>query len=288
MAAECLDGKLLAQQIKDDLKAQATALFEETGERIRLVNILVGQDRGASFYARSQRRAAEEIGIDYQLLELKESVSEMDVMSRVFDLNADPAVHGILIHKPLPAHIQDQILSNCVGIEKDIEGMNAANIGNILLGKSRVIPCTAAAVMEHLRAADVTLRGAEVVVVGASEIVGKPLSLLLVRQFATVTVCHIGTAEAGKLAHHVGQADVVVVAVGKPGLITGAMIKEGAVVIDVGINKVGEKIVGDVEFDSASARASRITPVPGGVGPLTVVMLMRNALEAFRIQKGLA
>jgi len=288
MPAQCLDGKLLARKIKDELKTQAAVLFDETGERIRLVNILIGDDGGASFYARSQCRVAEEIGIDYQLLELREAVSEMEVMSQIFDLNNDPAVHGILIHKPLPDHMNGQILSNCVAVEKDIEGMNASNIGNVLLGKSRVIPCTAAAVMEHLRAAGVRLRGAEVVVVGASEIVGKPLSLLLIQQFATVTVCHIGTAEAGMLSHHVGQADVVVVAVGKSGLITGEMIKEGAVVIDVGINKAGEKIVGDVDFESVSARASKVTPVPGGVGPLTVVMLMRNALEAFRIQKGLA
>lgn len=287
MSAEILDGKKIAAAVKEDLKKLVASVSKEADETIRIVNIMVGNDLSSSFYAKSQKRVANEIGVDYKLLELKETVSEMDIMSRIFELNADPNIHGILINKPLPDYVDGQMVSNCVAVEKDIEGMNASNIGNVLLGKSHVIPCTAAAVMEHIKAAGIKLRGKEVAVVGASEIVGKPLSLLLLQEFATVTICHIGTSEAGMLDVHVKRADIVIVAVGKVGLITGEMIKDGAVVIDVGINKVGDKLVGDVDFESVVKKASMISPVPGGVGPVTVMMLMRNVVETFKIQKGL-
>lgn len=287
MSAIISDGKKLAESVKAGLARQVEETMKETGARIRIVNILIGNDHSAVFYARSQQRTAEELGIDYELLEMPETVAEMEVMSRIFDINSDENIHGVLIHKPLPDHIDGQIVSNCVALEKDIEGMNSANIGNVLLGQSRVIPCTAAAVMEHLKSAGVELRGKEVVVIGASAIVGKPLALLLLQEYATVTVCHIATAEVGMLESHVKRADVVVVAVGKPGLIKGDMIKQGAVVIDVGINRVDGKLIGDVDFESVFPKASMLTPVPGGVGPMTVVMLMRNALEAYKAQKGL-
>lgn len=287
MSAQILDGKKLAAVVKEDLKQMVAEASTAANETIRIVNILVGKDPGSSFYANSQKKAAEEIGIEYQLLEMDEKISEMEVMSRIFELNNDDHIHGILIHKPLPAHIDGQLVSNCVAVEKDVEGMNASNIGNVLLGKSRVIPCTAAAVMEHLKSASIELRGKEVVIIGASEIVGKPLALLLLQEMATVTVCHIGTSEADMLETHVKRADIVVVAVGKPGLINGRMIKAHAAVIDVGINKVGDKFIGDVDFNSALEKASMITPVPGGVGPVTVMMLMRNAVEIFKMQRGL-
>lgn len=287
MSAEILDGKKIAAVVKEDLKKLVAGVSKEADETIRIVNIMVGNDLSSSFYAKSQKRVADEIGVDYKLLELKETVSEMDIMSHIFELNADPNIHGILINKPLPDYVDGQMVSNCVAVEKDIEGMNASNIGNVLLGKSHVIPCTAAAVMEHIKAAGIELRGKEVAVVGASEIVGKPLSLLLLQELATVTICHIGTAEAGMLDVHVKRADIVIVAVGKVGLITGEMIKDGAVVIDVGINKVGDKLVGDVDFESVVKKASMISPVPGGVGPVTVMMLMRNVVETFKIQKGI-
>ena len=167
---------------------------------------------------------------------------------------------------------------------KDLEGINVINIGKVLLGSSRMIPCTPAAVMEHLYSTGVKLRGKEVVIVGASEIVGKPLALLLLREFATVTICHIATSEAKKLEEHVAGADILVVAVGKAGVIKGNWIKNDAIVIDVGINQVDNKIIGDVEFESAQKKAAFITPVPGGVGPVTVTMLMRNAIEAYKMQ----
>jgi len=186
---------------------------------------------------------------------------------------------------PLPSQIDYKKISQFILPEKDVEGMNPENIGKILFGKAKILPCTPAAVMELIKETGVDLYGKEVVIVGHSEIVGKPLSLLLLDKFATVTVCHIGTSQAKKLDEHVRKAEILIVAVGKPCLIKGDWIKEGSIVIDVGINKVGDKIVGDVEFEEAKERASFITPVPGGVGPLTVVMLMRNLVEATKLQE---
>ena len=186
---------------------------------------------------------------------------------------------------PLPSQIDYKKISQFVRPEKDVEGMHPANIGKIVFGKATILPCTPAAVMELLKETGADLYGKEVVIVGHSEIVGKPLALLLLDKFATVTVAHIGTSKAGKLEEHVRRAEVLIVAVGKAGIIKGEWIKEGAIVIDVGINRVGDKIVGDVEFETAEKRASYITPVPGGVGPLTVTMLMRNLVQAPKLQQ---
>ncbi len=285
MSAEILDGRLLAEQIREQLKKEIHALRSETGSVPHVVNVVLGGDAGSEFYAKSQAKAAGDIGIVYERIALAADTPQEKFLERLQQLNQDRQITGIIINKPLPAHINEQKIANALSLEKDIEGLNAANIGNIVLGKSKVIPCTAAAVMEHVKASGIDLRGKEVVVVGASAIVGKPLALLFVQQYATVTLCHIGTSEAGRLKDHVARADVLVVAVGKAHLITGEMIKEGAVVIDVGINKKGDKIVGDVDYDSVARRASKISPVPGGVGPVTVMMLMRNAVLAYRLQK---
>jgi len=171
-------------------------------------------------------------------------------------------------------------------MDKDLEGINVSNIGKMILGETKIIPCTPASVMEHIKSTGVNLRGKEAVIIGHSVIVGKPLSLLLLEQYATVTVCHVATSEVGRLEEHVRRADVLIVAVGKPSVVRGNWIKEGAIVIDVGINRVDDKIIGDVEFEGAKTKASFITPVPGGVGPVTVVMLMRNGIEAFKAQIG--
>jgi len=200
-------------------------------------------------------------------------------------LNADSLINGIIVQMPLPQHIDYKKISQFICPDKDVEGIHPANIGKLLFGKAEILPCTPAAVMELLQETGVNLYGKEAVVVGHSEIVGKPLALLLLDKFATVTVCHIGTAEAGRLAEHVAGAEVLVVAVGKARLIKGEWIKEGAIVIDVGINRVDGKIVGDVEFSAAQNRAAWITPVPGGVGPLTVTMLMRNLVRAAKLQE---
>jgi len=202
----------------------------------------------------------------------------------IHKLNADKEVNGVIVQTPLPQHIDYKKISEHISAQKDVEGMHPLNMGQVIFGRPRIASCTASAVMELLNSTGIDLYGKEVVVVGHSEIVGKPLALLLLEKFATVTVCHIGTSKAGKLEDHVRRAEVLIVAVGKPGLIKGEWIKEGAIVIDVGINQVGNKIVGDVEFEEAEKRASHITPVPGGVGPLTVAILMRNLIEATKLQ----
>ncbi len=284
MTAKLLDGKILAQKIKDSLKSEVKALQQKTGSVPHLVNLIIGNDAGACAYANSQKKTAEYIGINYKLETLPSNITEKDLIAHIERLNRDDSVNGIMIHKPVPSHINYRSVANHVDIRKDLEGINVANIGKMIVEDTKIIPCTPAAVMEHLKATGVSLRGKEAVIVGHSEIVGKPLSLLLLAEYLTVTVCHVATSEAGHLQEHVGRADILIVAVGKAHLIKGEWIRKGAIVIDVGINRIKDHIVGDVEFDTAKDKASFITPVPGGVGPVTVVMLMRNGVEAFKLQ----
>lgn len=278
--AKLLEGKPLAERIKEEVKLEIAKL----NIRPVLASVQVGENAGASAYVKSQGKAAEGLGIDYQLHKLSQDVAEAQLIDFIQKLNANKSVHGIIVQMPLPPQIDYKIISQYIVLEKDVEGMHPGNIGKIIFGKAKIVPCTAQAVMELINSTGVELSGKEVVVVGHSEIVGKPLALLLLEKLATVTVCHIGTAKAGKLEEHVKKAEILIVAVGKGGLIKGEWVKEGAIVIDVGINRVGEKIVGDVEFEAAQAKASYITPVPGGVGPLTVTMLMRNLVEAVKLQ----
>jgi methylenetetrahydrofolate dehydrogenase (NADP+) / methenyltetrahydrofolate cyclohydrolase len=282
MSARLLDGKLLAEQLREKLKTEIASLKNQTGRSPVVTSILTGEDPSAQSYAGSQKRTAEALGIEYRLMNLPSSIAKDEFVQLIDQLNADRGVDGIMINKPLPPQIDYGTLANLVCETKDIEGLNVANIGKMFLGKTKLLPCTAAAVMEHLKAAQVPLRGKEVVVLGRSEIVGKPLMILLLAESATVTVCHSGTSEAGKLNEHLRRADVVVAAIGKAGFVKGDTVKPGAVVIDVGINQEGSKIVGDVEFSSVSKVAGALTPVPGGVGPVTSVILMRNVVEAFK------
>jgi methylenetetrahydrofolate dehydrogenase (NADP+)/methenyltetrahydrofolate cyclohydrolase len=284
--AKLLDGNLLAAKIKEDLKREIASLKLKPV----LASIIVGDNCGAASYVKSQNRIAGELGINYQLHNLNQNSSEKDLADFIQRLNSDKSVNGIILQMPLPAQIDYKRISQFIAPEKDIEGMNPSNIGKLLFGASvklgaRFVPCAAAAAMELISVSGVDLRGKEAVVVGHSEIVGKPLALLLLDKFATVTVCHIATSEALRLEEHTRRADVLIVAVGKAGLIKGGWIKKDAVVIDVGINRVDGKIVGDVEFEGAEKLASYITPVPGGVGPLTVIMLMRNLVEAAKLQQ---
>ncbi len=280
--AKLLEGKPIAEKIKENIKQEAQALAVPAV----LASIQVGENAGAQAYASSQKKAADALGIVYKFQKLSPDTTEEALISFIEKLNADKSVNGIIIQMPLPAHIDYKKISQFILPEKDVEGMHPANIGKIIFGKAAILPCTAAAVMELLKETGLDLYGKEVVIVGHSEIVGKPLALLLLEKFATTTVCHIGTSKAGKLEEHVRAAEILIVAVGKAGIIKGEWIKEGAVVIDVGINRVADKIVGDVEFEAAQSRAAIITPVPGGVGPLTVTMLMRNVVVAARLQQG--
>jgi len=279
--AKLLEGKPIAEKIKEEIKQEVQALKHKPV----LASIMAGENAGAVSYVKSQTKVAENLGIEYKLHNLAQDTSEATLIDFIKKLNADKSVNGIIIQMPLPAQIDYKKISQFILPEKDVEGMHPVNIGKIVFGKAKILPCTAAAVMELLKETGVDLYGKEAVVVGHSEIVGKPLSLLLLDKFATVTVCHIGTSKAGKLEEHVRTAEILIVAVGKAGLIKGDWVKEGAIVIDVGINRVADKIVGDLEFEPAEKHASWITPVPGGVGPLTVTMLMRNLVEAAKLQQ---
>ncbi len=285
MSAKILDGKLLAKKLSEALAGEVGAWKAQTAKNVRMVNVIVGEDHGASAYANSQKRVAQQVGIDYELLTFAPDISQAKLEHELDRLSEDCSINAIMLHKPLPSGIDFQSAVKHIAALKDVEGLNASNLGQMLLGGTKILPCTPAAVMAHLAAIEnFSLRGKEAVVVGRSEIVGKPVALLLLAQSTTVTVCHSGTDQAGKLQEHISRADILVAAIGKANFIQGQWIKKGAVVIDVGINSFDGKMVGDVDFETARERAGYITPVPGGVGPVTVVCLMRNALEAFKLQ----
>ena len=290
MSATLLEGGPLAEKIMSEVASAVAALPEN--ERPKLVAVMAGDNPGARAYARMQAKAAEQVGIAYELVELPETVSQSEMISEVIRLNRDAAVTGIIQLMPVPPQINARQIQSLIDPLKDVDGVTPAGLGQVIRGDMNAAPCTAQSVMELVKASGVTLRGLECVVVGHSEIVGKPVALLLLEQFATVTVCHIGTSEAGMLEAHTQGADLLIVAVGVKGLIKGSMIKPGAVVIDVGMNRVKDaegktKMVGDVVFEEALEVASQITPVPGGVGPLTTAILVRNTMNALNLQKGL-
>lgn len=288
MSAQLLDGKALSRKIIADLKAEVALLSARAGKPPRFMNIAVGEDPSAGSYARSQVRTASEIGIDYQFALLPEQVSQAEVIDQVKALNADPAVHGIMIHKPFPKGIDFQQVADRIDPAKDLEGISETNLGRLVMGRDLIIPCTPASVMALLASSGVDLAGKEAVVIGRSEIVGKPVMMLLLSKNATVTLCHSGTSRAGRLEEHVRRAEVLIAAMGRANFIKGEWVREGALVIDVGINSLDGKLVGDVEFDGASRRASFITPVPGGVGPVTAALLMKNGVETWKKQLGLS
>lgn len=282
MAAKLLDGKALAADIKEKLKKEIEALRSKPA----LVSVQVGENPASEVYLKFQRKNAETLGVEYRLEKLGANAGQGELIKLIDTLNKDKTVNGIIVQMPLPPQIDAKIVSRYISPLKDVEAVHPQNMGEIVFGNAKILPCTAASCMELLNSIeDLNLYGKEAVVVGHSEIVGKPLALLLLNKFVTTTVCHIATGQRGTLPEFVKKAEILIVAVGKAGLIKGEWVKEGAIVIDVGINRVEGKIVGDVEFDKAEARASYITPVPGGVGPLTVAMLMKNLIEATKAQK---
>ncbi|MDP2911752.1 MAG: bifunctional 5,10-methylenetetrahydrofolate dehydrogenase/5,10-methenyltetrahydrofolate cyclohydrolase [Candidatus Omnitrophota bacterium] len=286
MSAKLLEGKSVALKIKESVKAEIQALKNKYGTGPKLVSVQAGENPASEIYLKSQEKNAKELGVEYELKKLDANIKQDEFIKAVDALNRDKSVNGIIIQMPLPQHIDAKIISRYITPLKDIEAVHPQNMGELVFGKAKILPCTAAACMELLNSIEsLELYGKEAVVVGHSEIVGKPLALLLLNKFVTTTVCHIATGQRGTLPDFVKKAEIVIVAVGKAGLVKGDWIKEGAIVIDVGINRVEGKIVGDVEFDKAAERASYITPVPGGVGPLTVAILMRNVVEAFKQQQ---
>ena len=281
MGATIIDGSALAAQLREQV-ARGVKELAERGRRVHLTAILVGSTAAGELYAQRQAQACEAVGIDYQLCTLPSDTDARTLAQTIQGLNRDPSVSGIMLHLPLPSHLDATEMQYQIDPVKDVEGVNPANIGYVVYGHTLIAPCTALAVIELIKSTGVPLRGAEAVVVGASEIAGKPIALLLAEQMATVTLCHIATRD---LPSHTRRADVLVVAVGKPGLIQAEHVRDGAVVIDVGINRVPlpdgtRKTVGDVEFDTVKDRAGWITPVPGGVGPMTVAMLLKNTLRS--------
>ena len=290
MSHKIIDGKKQAQIVKDEVRGRV-ALLNELGWQPRLISMDVGDSPAVSLYIKNQQRACSEVGIEFEHLHYPGNITQREMLAAIYTLNADPRVTGIILQRPVPGTLDLEELENAIHPTKDVEGMSSANIGNIVYGDSSLGPCTSLASVELLRSSGLDLRGLEVVVVGHSEIVGKPVALLLVEALATVTICHHGTRN---LSYHTRQADALFVAVGKPGLIKADMVKPGAAVIDIGINQVdvtlpdgtqGTKIVGDVDFEGVHLVAGWISPVPGGVGPMTVAMLLRNTVVATERQK---
>jgi methylenetetrahydrofolate dehydrogenase (NADP+)/methenyltetrahydrofolate cyclohydrolase len=280
MRAQVIDGKAIAANIRADVTAQVAELADK-GWAPRLVSISVGDTAAAELYVRNQQRSAEKVGIAFEARSYPGDISMEQLTGVLAGLNADPRVHGIIIQRPLPAHIPVKALQKAVHPLKDVEGMHPSSIGNIVYNDLALGPCTAVAAVEILKTLPLKLEGLDVTVIGHSEIVGKPIAFLLMGLGCTVTVCHHMTRS---VAVHSRAADAVFVAVGKPGLVTGDMIKPGAALIDIGINRVDDKTVGDADFASCAEVAGWITPVPGGVGPVTVATLMQNAALAAKMQ----
>ncbi len=282
--AEQIDGKKIAAQINSAVKEKIRGLLSVAGHVPKLVSLIASGNEGAKIYVNMQKKTADEVGIEFVSHEFDSDISADELSNEIAVLNADDSVTAIIVQKPLPEGISHDKVIAMIRPEKDAEGIHPYNLGKILRREADIVPCTPGAVMKILSLSNVDLYGKEVVIVGHSAIVGKPLSLMMLNEMATVTVCHIGTAEKGDLIAHTKCADILIVAVGLAEMVKGDWIKEGAIVIDVGINRVDGKIVGDVKADEASGKVSLITPVPGGVGPVTVSILMRNVLRAYKNQ----
>ena len=277
MAARILDGKSLAASIRAGLKSEVDALVQR-GVRPGLAVILAGDDAASRVYVKNKTLAAGEIGVRSQLHELPQHVSEKDLMDRIGALNADPSIHSILVQLPLPKQIDAARVLEAIAPEKDVDGFHEANLGALTAGRPGVVPCTPAGVMRLMAENGVPISGRRAVVIGRSNIVGKPLALLLLQKDATVTICHSKTADLERLCQ---EADILIAAIGRAKLVGPSMVKPGACVIDVGVNRLPDgKLAGDVDFQAVKETAGWITPVPGGVGPMTIAMLLENCVRA--------
>jgi methylenetetrahydrofolate dehydrogenase (NADP+)/methenyltetrahydrofolate cyclohydrolase len=285
MPAQILDGRQHAERIRQEVAVEVAELTAEHGITPTLAAILVGDDPASDVYVRNKRRDCKQAGLGSKLIRLPASTTTHELLDVVASLNADPTVHGILCQLPLPKGIDATEILDAIDPLKDVDAFHPENVGRLTQGRPRFLPCTPAGIRDMLVREGIPTEGQNAVVVGRSEIVGKPMALLLMQPMpggnATVTVCHSKTRD---LAAVTREADILVVAAGRPNFITADMVKPGAVVIDVGINRVGDKLVGDVEFEPVAQIASHITPVPGGVGPLTRAILLRNTLTAARLQ----
>jgi methylenetetrahydrofolate dehydrogenase (NADP+) / methenyltetrahydrofolate cyclohydrolase len=283
MAADTIDGKAIAQQVRAEVKDAVSAWIADGGQQPGLATVLVGDDPASAVYVGGKQKASAEVGIAGFDHRLAHDVSHDEVARLLAELNDDPRVSGILLQLPTPPQVDGGALTEQIDPLKDVDGLTPISAGQLAKGRPGLRPCTPSGVMELLRRHDVALEGAEAVVVGRSDLVGKPVAALLLAENATVTTCHSRTRDLPAVCR---RADVLVAAVGRPEMVRGDWVKEGAVVIDVGINRTDAGLVGDVDFESAAQRARLITPVPGGVGPMTIAMLLRNTLEAARLQAG--
>lgn len=277
-----LDGKETAKAVRGEIRDAVVAFTNETGKIPGLSVVLVGDDPASQVYVRNKHRACEEVGIRSDVYTLPTDTSEDELLTLIAKLNADATVNGILVQLPLPQHLDEEKVLLAIDPAKDVDAFHPVNVGKIMIGNFTFAPCTPAGVMELLRHYHIPVAGKHCVVIGRSNIVGKPQAMLMLKENATVTVCHSRTVG---LADITRTADILVAAVGRPGFVTADMVREGAVVVDVGINRTAEgKLCGDVDFAAVSEKASYITPVPGGVGPMTITMLLKNTLAAAKEQ----
>lgn len=271
-----IDGKQIAKEIKEKIKQEIENYEKKPG----LAVILVGEDPASQVYVRNKEKACEKIGYYSEKIVLSKDTSEKDLLDLVEKLNNDEKIHGILVQLPLPSHMDADKVIATINPKKDVDGFHAINIGNLLIGKDTIVSCTPKGIIELIKSTGIEISGKEAVVVGRSNIVGKPVAVLLLQNNATVTICHSRTKN---LKEHCQRADILVAAIGRPNFITEEMVKQGAVVIDVGINRLDDgKLAGDVDYESVKEKVSFITPVPGGVGPMTIAMLMQNTLECYK------
>lgn len=277
--AKLIDGKRISQEIKDELKAEVAALAQQ-GKTASLAVVQVGADPASSVYVRNKKNACAYIGIGSESYELPEKTTEEELLALIQELNQEEEVHGILVQLPLPAHIDEEKVILAIDPSKDVDGFHPQSAGAMLIGSKGFLPCTPAGVIQLMKRSGVEMEGKNCVIIGRSNIVGKPMAMLMLRENATVTIAHSRTKNLKELCK---QADILIVAIGKPKFINEEYVKEGAVVIDVGIHRLeGKKLCGDVDFDAVEPLASAITPVPGGVGPMTIAMLMDNCVETMR------
>lgn len=281
--AVLIDGKSIAAKVRSELREQVTAMARELKKRPALAVIIVGEDPASQLYVRNKQRACEDVGILSEIYTLGENVSQESLEYIINSLAERRDIDGILLQMPLPKGLDPVKALKCIPPEKDVDAFHPDNVGHIMRGDYRFLPCTPAGVMELLRRYDIDISGKECVVIGRSDIVGKPMAMMLLHSGGTVTICHSKTQN---LAEHTRRADILVSAVGKAGFVTADMVKEGAVVIDVGINRGADgKLCGDVDFAAVEPKAGYITPVPGGVGPMTVAMLMKNTVKAAELSR---
>ena len=277
---QIIDGKKISAEIKDELKQEVAAMKAE-GKEIALAVIQVGEDPASSVYVRNKKKACEYIGITSVSYEIPEDSTQQELLDLVEKCNKDPKINGILVQLPLPRHMDEDAVIHAIDPKKDVDGFHPVSVGNMVIGNDGFLPCTPAGIIELLKRSGVEIGGKECVVVGRSNIVGKPMSMLLLRENGTVTVCHSRTRNLREVC---SRADILVVAVGRPKFIDASYVKEGAVIIDVGIHRnENNKLCGDVDFDAVKEKTSAITPVPGGVGPMTIAMLMKNCVQSKKL-----